>query len=244
LLGEGEGDRKQWFNDRIEELAQIFSIAVGGFSVTDNHLHVLVRLDAEVAAAWSDEEVVRRWGRLFPPRDKKRQPLPVTNDWVQWRLKDAEWVSTTRQRLQSLSWFMKCLKTPHGPVPSFGGSSTSRQAPTTQRSCRAPGSAPGGQPEQLPGHLRPTRRPTRQPFFQTRLVIPCADRPDARSGGLDFAPPDRNLPAIPALRPLRWCREPSPTDEVEVGSRPAQPSNLPVLALTPLLIQTHRFDRR
>ena len=28
----------------------------------DNHLHLLVRLDPEVAKGWSDEEVVRRWG--------------------------------------------------------------------------------------------------------------------------------------------------------------------------------------
>ena len=52
------------------------------------------------------------WGRLFPPRDKSRQPLPVSNEWVQWRLKDAKWVATARERLQSLSWFMKCLKEP------------------------------------------------------------------------------------------------------------------------------------
>ena len=52
----------------------------------DNHLHVLVRLDPDVAKNWSDEEVVRRWGRLFPPRDKSRQPLPVSEAWVQWRL--------------------------------------------------------------------------------------------------------------------------------------------------------------
>jgi len=30
---------------RLEELAQIFSVAVAGFSVLDNHLRVLVRLD-------------------------------------------------------------------------------------------------------------------------------------------------------------------------------------------------------
>ncbi len=112
LLGEGLNDRKQWIDQRIAELAQIFSIAVGGFSVMDNHLHVLVRLDPEVAAAWSDEEVVRRWGRLFPPRDKLRQPIPVSNAWVEWRLKDAAWVAKARERLQSLSWFMKCLKEP------------------------------------------------------------------------------------------------------------------------------------
>jgi REP element-mobilizing transposase RayT len=112
LLGEGESDRKIWIDRRIKELSQIFSIAVGGFSVMDNHLHVLVRLDPEVAERWSDEEVVRRWGRLFPPRDKKRQPLPVTKVWVEDRLKHSEWIATARARLQSLSWFMKCLKEP------------------------------------------------------------------------------------------------------------------------------------
>ncbi len=45
LLGEGPNDRKVWIEKRLEELAQIFSVAVGGFSVMDNHLHVLVRLD-------------------------------------------------------------------------------------------------------------------------------------------------------------------------------------------------------
>ena len=112
LLGEGPHDRKGWIENRLEELAQIFAIAVGGFSVMDNHLHVLLRLDQEVADGWSDEEVVRRWGRLFPPRDKSRQALAVTDNWVQWRLKDPQWVATARQRLQSISWFMKSLKEP------------------------------------------------------------------------------------------------------------------------------------
>ena len=80
--------------------------------VLDNHLHLLVRLDPALGQGWSDEEVVRRWGRLFPPRDKARQALPVTEDWVQARLKEAGWVAKARQRLQSLSWFMKCLKEP------------------------------------------------------------------------------------------------------------------------------------
>ncbi len=77
LLGRGSSDRKAWLERRIEELAQIFAIGVGGFSLMDNHFHLLLRLDPEVAAEWSDEEVVRRWGRLCPQRDNKRQPLPV-----------------------------------------------------------------------------------------------------------------------------------------------------------------------
>jgi hypothetical protein len=112
LLGEGDHNRMEWIENRLEELADIFAIGIGGFSVMDNHLHVLLRLDPDVACAWSDEEVVGRWGRLYPPRDKSRRPMPVTDQWVQWRLKDAQWIATARQRLQSLSWFMKCLKEP------------------------------------------------------------------------------------------------------------------------------------
>ena len=79
LLADGPENRKERIEQRLQELAEIFSISVGGFSVMDNHLHVLGRLDPDTATAWSDEEVVRRWGRLFPPRDKSRQPLPVSN---------------------------------------------------------------------------------------------------------------------------------------------------------------------
>ena len=112
LLGEGTADRKVWIENRLQELAEIFAVSVGGFSVMDNHLHVLVRLDPDVALAWSDEDVVRRWGRLFPPRDKARQPLAVSDDWVQGHLLNEAWLTRARQRLQSLSWFMKCLKEP------------------------------------------------------------------------------------------------------------------------------------
>ena len=112
LLGEEGCDRKGWIERRLEELAEIFAVAVAGFAILDNHLHLLVRLDPDVAKEWSDEDVVRRWGRLFPPRDKARQAIAVSDQWVQERLKDVAWVVTARQRLQSLSWFMKCLKEP------------------------------------------------------------------------------------------------------------------------------------
>ena len=119
LLSEGDFNRREWIELRLQELAEIFAVAVGGVSVMDNHLHVLVRLDPNFAEDLSDEDVVRRWGRLFPPRDKSRQPLPVSNAWVQRRLQDAQWVATARARLASLSWFMKCLKEPLARLVNF-----------------------------------------------------------------------------------------------------------------------------
>ena len=87
-LTANNGSSVDWKNLRI--FSRCRSAA---FRCMDNHLHVLVRLDPDVATNWTDEEVVRR-GAAFPPRDKSRQPLPVSDDWIEWRLKDAQWVAT------------------------------------------------------------------------------------------------------------------------------------------------------
>ncbi len=114
LFSEGEdsnsGDRKGWIERRLQELAEIFAVSVGGFSVIDNHLHLLLRLDSHGADQWKPEEVVDRWFKLFPPRGTDRKPL--SPEKLKTRLKDAAWIASTRERLGSLSWFMKCLKEP------------------------------------------------------------------------------------------------------------------------------------
>jgi hypothetical protein len=118
LLGEGAdsatGDRKLWIERRLKELDAIFAVSVGGFSVMDNHLHLLLRLDPEVAKSWTNKEVVDRWFKLYPPRGTDRKPLPAAKlkELVEKRLGDANWIAKTRDRLGSLSWFMKCLKEP------------------------------------------------------------------------------------------------------------------------------------
>ena len=54
LLGEGPDGRKLWIERRLRELAEIFGVPAGAFSVLDDHRHVLVRLDAEAAQGWSE----------------------------------------------------------------------------------------------------------------------------------------------------------------------------------------------
>lgn len=118
LLGEGAdsatGDRKLWIERRLKELDAIFAVSVGGFAVLDNHLHLLLRLDPEVAKNWTDKQVIDRWFKLFPPRGTDRKPLTAAKlkELVERRLADAQWITVARDRLSSLSWFMKCLKEP------------------------------------------------------------------------------------------------------------------------------------
>ena len=104
--------RKDWIENRLKELDEIFAVLVGGFSLMDNHLHLLLRIDLEVVNGWSDTEVVERWFKLFPPRDADRKPMKVSKEIMDVRVANLPRVAETRKRLSSLGWFMKCLKEP------------------------------------------------------------------------------------------------------------------------------------
>jgi hypothetical protein len=87
-----------------------FKWELSPFAVLDNHLHLLVRRDPATVKNRSDEAIIRRWARPFPPRDTMRRPLEVSEDRVIGHLLNAAWIKRARERLGSLSWFMKCLK--------------------------------------------------------------------------------------------------------------------------------------
>ena len=112
LCGEGFEHRKKWIEERLELLAGNFAVSVCGFSIMDNHLHCLARLDPGVAKKWSNEEVVRRWIAVYPPPTLDVEDPKVVQLWVDHERKDAEKVAKYRERLQDLGWFMKSLKEP------------------------------------------------------------------------------------------------------------------------------------
>ena len=102
--------RKGWVEDRLQELAGVFAADVCGFAVMGNHLHVLVRTRPDLAEEWSDEEVVRRWWRLCPgQRDVAGELCEGEEFELNELLVDQERVALWRQRLSSLSWFMRFL---------------------------------------------------------------------------------------------------------------------------------------
>lgn len=103
---------KQWIEDRLELLAANFAVSVCGFSVMDNHLNVLCRLDPDVAKHWSDEEVVRRWIAVYPLRALYMDNAKTVQMWVDREVQDSTKVAKYRQRLAASGWFMKALKEP------------------------------------------------------------------------------------------------------------------------------------
>ena len=98
--------RRQWVEDRLRDLGEIFAVSIWGFAVMSNHQHVVVQTLPEVAAVWSDLEVAERWVRLFPrPGQTPELRAAVLTG-------HAERIAMLRARLADLSWFMRALSEP------------------------------------------------------------------------------------------------------------------------------------
>ncbi len=109
LTGKNYEHRKVWVVDRLKELADIFAIEVCAYAVMSNHYHVVLHINSTEGKVWSDEEVLRRWTLLFdgPVLVQRFLANRILNEAE--RNKISEFAALYRERLTSISWFMRCL---------------------------------------------------------------------------------------------------------------------------------------
>lgn len=107
--GQSFEHRKRWVEERLRLLAECFAVSIHAYAVMSNHLHIVVQLAPEAAAAWSDADVAARWVRLFPPRDHAEEAV---NAKCSRLMDEPERLLRIRRRLSDLSWLMRCLAEP------------------------------------------------------------------------------------------------------------------------------------
>jgi REP element-mobilizing transposase RayT len=101
--------RRGWIVERMQFLSSIFAIDLCAYAVMSNHYHVVIRVNIEQSKAWSDREVAERWCRLFSGSVLvQRWMSGMSMDRAEHALVRIE-IEQWRDRLQSLSWFMRCL---------------------------------------------------------------------------------------------------------------------------------------
>ena len=120
LCGDKYNHRRQWIEDRIAELLDVFALEACGYTIMSNHLHLILKTDPQKARKLSDLEVARHWIQLFPAqlrRLKQAAGSPadacrVETEYIQTILADRRKIVRWRARLASISWFHKLLKEP------------------------------------------------------------------------------------------------------------------------------------
>ena len=112
LSGRGFGQRKDWVEARLMELAECFAVGLCAYAVMSNHLHLVAHVVPAVAASWSAEDAAQRWLRLFPVRERGKIDYEACRLRAQVLAADPIRIAEIRQRRSSLSWFMRYLSEP------------------------------------------------------------------------------------------------------------------------------------
>ncbi len=101
--------RRGWIEDKLKELSTVFCIDICAYAIMNNHYHLVLNIDCDGAKGLSEEEVVKRWCALhempvlIERYISKQQTCTATIEVCQHII--SEW----RERLASISWFMKIL---------------------------------------------------------------------------------------------------------------------------------------
>ena len=112
LSGRSFEHRRQWIEDRLLVLAGIFAIDIAAYAVMSNHYHVILHVDREHGLAWSDAEVIERWHQLFKGSLLSQHfSQGESLDQAEQQALEHE-AAKWRERLVSISWFMRCLNEP------------------------------------------------------------------------------------------------------------------------------------
>lgn len=82
------------------------------YAVMSNHSHVVLRSYPQTPWQWSNREVAERWLAIFPGSISNRDDPACVERATLALLGNAERLDIIRQRLGSISWFMRALNEP------------------------------------------------------------------------------------------------------------------------------------
>jgi len=109
VSGNNYDHRRQWLEDRMLALAEIFAIDVFGYAVMSNHYHIVLKVNPAEVKEWTDDSVIERWLMLNPRKNDNEDKLKLRRQEI---LEDPARLKELRHRLGSLSWFMRYLNEP------------------------------------------------------------------------------------------------------------------------------------
>jgi hypothetical protein len=110
LTGKDYNHRREWVIQRLKLLVASFAIDIGFSAILSNHFHLVLRTDPRLVKRMGDQEVARRWLRVFPgKRVLDGIWIEPTEKQVQTLARDKAKLKKIRKRLSSVSWFMSAL---------------------------------------------------------------------------------------------------------------------------------------
>ncbi|MCO7191381.1 MULTISPECIES: transposase [unclassified Pseudoalteromonas] len=109
FTGRSYEHRREWVEEKLLTLATVFCIDICAYAVMSNHTHIVLYVDDKKAKRLSDKAIVIRWHKLFKGNW-------LTHKFIEGsELNHSELIMLNgiieqyRERLASISWFMRVL---------------------------------------------------------------------------------------------------------------------------------------
>jgi hypothetical protein len=101
--------RKQWIEDELLRLSEIFAIDPSAYAIMSSHYHVILHVDRARTATWDATEIIKLWHRLFKGSSQSQAYIKSENlQGAERQLLDSQ-KSTWEKRLCDISWFMRVI---------------------------------------------------------------------------------------------------------------------------------------
>jgi hypothetical protein len=110
--GRNFNHRKDWIENRILNLSGIFAVEIYSYAIMSNHYHVVARVEPMEPLSWTDETVAEKWLMLCPVRGATGAVSQQYKLRLEALINDKARLAVCRERLGSLSWFMRFINEP------------------------------------------------------------------------------------------------------------------------------------
>jgi hypothetical protein len=110
--GRNFNHRKDWIENRILNLSGIFAVEIYSYAIMSNHYHVVARVEPMEPLSWTDETVAEKWLMLCPVRGVTAAVSQQYKLRLEALINDKARLAVCRERLGSLSWFMRFINEP------------------------------------------------------------------------------------------------------------------------------------
>jgi len=107
--GQDYEHRRDWLETKLHEVASAFAIKLCSYAVMSNHYHVVLHVRCDIANDWSDKEVLEHWHHVYSCNSLSSRYLndiPLNEIESKQLKKD---IKLWRNRLCSISWFMRVV---------------------------------------------------------------------------------------------------------------------------------------